>query len=286
MSNLLINNRFFFLDDLLPFIKRYSGSTFVVKYGGSIMEDNSLKFSVIKDICFLHSLGINLVIVHGGGVIINYWLNKLNIEPMFKDGVRITDHETMQVVEMVLSGKINKDLVSLLNNNNTLSIGLSGKDLNFIQASPLFDSIDNLAGKVDTISIDLLNLFLSKKIIPVIASIACGKDGKTYNINADTVASAVASSLQADKLILLTDTLGVLTDINDQSTLVKDLNLSTVKKLQSMKVISGGMIPKIQCCINALKSNVKSTHIIDGRIKNSLLYEVLTSERIGSMIVL
>lgn len=286
MSNLLINDRFHFLRDTLPFLKKYSGSTFVIKYGGSAMQNQLLKSQVIEDICFLYFLGINVVLVHGGGFFINHWLHKLNIQPKFDHGVRITDSDTMQVVEMVLMGQVNRELVSLLNQNNIFSVGLSGKDANLIQASSLFSSSNNLTGKVDFINNKILKLLLSNKCLPVVASVASDFDGQTYNINADTAASSIASSLKADKLILLTDTPGILSDVNNSSTLIRCLDLKTVKKLQFNNIISGGMIPKVQCCIDALESCVKSAHIIDGRVRHSLLYEVLTHDRIGSMIVL
>lgn len=284
MSN-LSSDRFRFFSDILPFFRKYLGSTFVIKYGGSAMQNHLLKSQVIEDICFLHLLGINLVLVHGGGSFINDWLNKLNIQPRFSDGIRITDSDTMQVVEMVLVGKVNKELVSLFNQNNIFSVGLSGKDGNLVQASPLFNSPDNLTGKVDLVNNKILNLLLSNKCIPVVASVASGLTGETYNVNADTVASAIASSLKADKLILLTDTPGILNDLSDSSTLIKCLSLDKVKQLQSSNTISGGMIPKVQSCVSALESDVKSAHIIDGRVKHSLLYEILTEDRMGSMIV-
>lgn len=285
MSNLSISDRFCFLRDILPFFHKYLGSTFVIKYGGSAMQSDFLKSQVIEDIALLHFFGINLVLVHGGGSLINDWLRKLSIQPKFSNGVRITDLDTMQVVEMVLVGKVNKELVSLLSRNNVFSVGLSGKDGGLINASSISNSSTNLTGKVNFVNNKILNLLLSNKCLPVIASVASDSFGNTYNVNADTVASAIASSLKADKLILLTDTPGVLQDVNDSSSLIKDLNLDVLRKLQSNNVISGGMVPKIQCCVSALESNVKSVHIIDGRVEHSLLYEIFTKDRIGSMIV-
>lgn len=279
-------DRFAFIGDFLPFLQNYIGCTIVIKYGGSVMKDQFLKSKVIEDISFLHLLGIKIVLVHGGGPFINEWLTKLNITPKFDQGIRITDYPTMQIVEMVLSGQVNKNLVHLLNQNNVPCVGLSGKDSNLILASSLFDSPDNLVGKIDHINDKILRILLDNNYIPVIASVAAGIDSKTYNINADTVAGFIAESLQADKLILLTDTPGVMYDINDSSTLIKTLNLDYVHKLQKDLIISGGMIPKVECCLKALRSNVKSTHIIDGKIQHALLYELLTSDRIGSMITL
>nr|YP_009393174.1 acetylglutamate kinase [Bostrychia moritziana]ARW61736.1 acetylglutamate kinase [Bostrychia moritziana] len=285
MSNFLASDRFDFLDNILLFLRRYSGSTFVIKYGGSVMQDSSLKSTVIEDICFLYSVGINLVLVHGGGIAINSWLDKLNIKPKFMDGLRITDSNTMEVVEMVLMGKVNKELVSLINSHNISAVGLSGKDANLIQASPLFDSPDNLVGKVNIVNNKILNLLLSNRYIPVIASVSSDSIGQTYNINADTVASAIASSLKADKLILLTDTPGILRDLHNSSSVIKCLNLNEIKDLKQDNIISGGMIPKVDSCVKALQSEVKSAHIIDGRVKHALLYELFTNDRLGSMVV-
>jgi len=284
-SNSFDCGRLNFLSEALPFISEYSGSTFVIKYGGSAMQNSSVKSDVISDICLLYLLGINLVLVHGGGFFINKWLARLNIKPIFHNGIRFTDHNTMEIVEMVLAGKLNKDLVSLFSVNNVLSIGLCGKDASLIKASPLYNESNNLAGKVKSVDVKILNLLLSNRYLPVVASVASDFNGKTYNINADSVASAIASALKADKLILLTDTPGILLDINDSSSLIKNLNLSRIKELESSSIISGGMIPKVNACINSLESGVKSTHIIDGRLKHSLLYELLTIDRVGSMIV-
>nr|QCI06005.1 acetylglutamate kinase [Delesseria sanguinea] len=286
MLNSLKDDRFSSLIDILPFIKQYSGCTFVIKYGGSAMQNVLLQSEVIKDICFLYSMGIKVVLVHGGGPFINNWLTKLDIKPKFKDGIRVTDSKTMEIVEMVLVGKVNKQLVSLFNQNNISSVGLSGKDSNLIVASSLFDSPDNLTGKIDTINIEILELLLNNNYLPVIASVAMGINHQTYNINADTAAGFIAQSLNANKLILLTDTPGILLDINDSSSLIKELTLDYVTQLRKNLIISGGMIPKVDCCIQALKSNVNSTHIIDGRIQNALLYEIFTEDRIGSMIIL
>nr|YP_009394206.1 acetylglutamate kinase [Rhodomela confervoides]ARW62768.1 acetylglutamate kinase [Rhodomela confervoides] len=286
MSNHTVSDRFYFSTDTLSLVNKYSGATFVIKYGGSAMQNNSLQIDVIKDISLLHVLGIKIVLVHGGGLFINNWLNKLNIQPKFENGIRVTDHDTMEIVEMVLSGNINKHLVSLFNQNNILSIGLSGKDANLINASPMFDNSKNLTGKVESVNTLILDILLSNNCLPVVASVASDSDYNTYNVNADTAASSIASALKADKLILLTDTPGVLRNVDDSSSLISNLNLQSIKELYSEQIISDGMIPKIESCVNALNSNVKAAHIIDGRLKHSLLYEVLTSERVGSMIVL
>nr|YP_009396882.1 acetylglutamate kinase [Ophidocladus simpliciusculus]ARW66068.1 acetylglutamate kinase [Ophidocladus simpliciusculus] len=286
MSNFETNDHFYLSTNALSLMNSYVGSTFVVKYGGSAMRNNVLQSNVVQDLCFLRLLGINIVLVHGGGFFINEWLSRLNIEPKFENGIRVTDFETMELAEMVLTGKINKELVSLFNQNNIFCVGLSGKDANLVQASAMFDSPENLTGKVDLVNKKILNLLLSNNCLPVIASIASDLQGNTYNVNADTVASAIASTLKADKLILLTDTPGILYDSSNYSTTIKDLNLKTIESLQLQHIISGGMIPKIQSSIDALKLGVESVHIIDGTLRHALLYEVFTSERIGSKIVL
>lgn len=270
--------------EILPFIRKFSNSTIVIKYGGSAMKDQYLKDLFINDLLLLSSFGIKLILVHGGGPIINMWLKKYNIEPRFSDGVRITDQQTMEIVEMVLAGKVNKDLVALLNKNISCSIGLSGKDGNLLVASPLFDSQENFVGKVDRVNTSILTLLLDQGYIPVVASVASSKHGQAYNINADTAAGSIAKSLSAEKLILLTDTPGIMSDINDPNTLLRHITVKEAKMLKQKHVISGGMIPKVDCSIDALQSDVKSVHIIDGRVKHALLLEILTEKGIGSVL--
>ena len=269
-----------------PLIQQLHGRILVVKYGGAAMKNNSLKLKVIEDVVFLHNLGIKVILVHGGGPMNNSWLNKLNIVPKFENGVRITDDDTMKIVEMVLVGQVNKELVSLLNQHNISAIGLSGKDANLIISSKYFPASDNLVGKVEIVNNQILNVLLDAGYIPVIASVASDKFGETHNINADTVAGCLAQSLQSEKLVLLTDTRGIMLDISDISTLQKVLHISEVESLIKKNIISGGMIPKVECCIQALKNNVNSTHIINGSMEHSLLIELLTFNRIGSTIVL
>nr|YP_009398123.1 acetylglutamate kinase [Gredgaria maugeana]ARW67309.1 acetylglutamate kinase [Gredgaria maugeana] len=286
MSNSVSSDRFYFSVDTLSLIRQYAGSTFVIKYGGSAMKCKSLQTNIIQDISLLYLLGIKIVLVHGGGYLIDYWLRKLSIEPIFEEGLRVTDIKTMEVVEMVLSGHVNKRLVSLLNQNQIPSVGLSGKDANLITASPLFNNSHNFTGNVDYVNSKILSTLLDNKFFPVVSSVASDMEGNTYNINADTLASAVAVSLQADKLILLTDTPGVLSNIHDKSSVIKNINLDKINILKSSGVINSGMIPKIDCCIHALNNNIPSVHILDGRVRYSLLYEILTKDRLGSMLVL
>nr|YP_010986317.1 acetylglutamate kinase [Pachymeniopsis lanceolata]WOL37235.1 acetylglutamate kinase [Pachymeniopsis lanceolata] len=272
--------------EALPFIQSFSGTTMVIKYGGSTMKDSKLRSRVIEDILFLFCIGIRPVLVHGGGPMINSWLSRLDIEPKFKDGIRITDKSTMEVVEMVLSGRVNKDLVTLFNQRNVNAIGLSGKDGNLIGVRKMFNQEDNYVGTVNYINTQIIELLLNNGYIPVIASIGADSQGSSYNINADTVAGALASSLKAEKLILLTDTHGIMHDIDDLNTLIKRINVVQAEKLKKNKVISGGMIPKVECCIKALQNSVSSAHIINGQVEHSLLLEILTNEGIGSMLTL
>nr|YP_009019578.1 acetylglutamate kinase [Gracilaria salicornia]AHH24546.1 acetylglutamate kinase [Gracilaria salicornia]UAD87682.1 acetylglutamate kinase [Gracilaria salicornia] len=274
------------LSDMLPFIQRFYGSTIVIKYGGSAMKDPDLKSKIIEDILFLYHIGIKVVVVHGGGPIINYWLKQMNIEPKFCNGVRVTDKKTMELVEMVLVGKVNKDLIALFNRSSNRAVGLSGKDANLITASGLFaDQPNNYTGRVQQINLDIILFLLSHGYIPVIASVASDENGQTYNINADSVAGSIAEYLNADKLILLTDTPGIMSNVNNTSTLIKHLNIKQLEHLKNQQIIVGGMIPKVDCCIKALKKNVISAHIINGNIKHALLLEILTSSGIGSKLV-
>nr|YP_009511533.1 acetylglutamate kinase [Gracilariopsis mclachlanii]AXI97410.1 acetylglutamate kinase [Gracilariopsis mclachlanii] len=274
------------LSDALPFIQRFYGRTIVVKYGGAAMKNLQLKSKVIEDILFLSYIGIRIVIVHGGGPMINHWLKKIDIEPKFLDGIRITDKATMEVVEMVLVGKVNKDLVTLLNRSSPIAVGLSGKDAKLITASSLFvNQVDNYTGKVEQVNVKIIDLLLDQGYIPVIASVAADLNGQAYNINADTVAGSIAEYLHAEKLILLTDTPGIMTDISCPSTLIKYLNIQEAERLKKEQVILGGMIPKVDCCIKALRNNVNAAHIINGSVEHALLLEILTSDGIGSMLI-
>nr|QCI07346.1 acetylglutamate kinase [Leiomenia cribrosa] len=273
-----------FLSQILPFIKKLSGRIIVIKYGGAAMKNDDLTSKVLDNVLLLSSIGVKVVLVHGGGPMINHWLKKCNIEPKFYNGIRITDEDTMEIVEMVLVGKVNKKLVSMLNTKKQCAVGLSGKDGNLAIASRLFKSEENFVGEINAIDIKVLNLLIKNNYIPIIASIAADKNGQTYNINADTFAGILADALSAEKLVFLTDIPGIMYDINDIGTLIKSINIDKIKELKEEKIISGGMIPKVDCCINAVKGNVKSAHIIDGKVHNGILLELFTNERIGSMI--
>ena len=272
------------LSEALPFIQEFAGKTIVIKYGGSAMQDQELKNKVLEDVLFLSYIGLKPVLVHGGGPVINDWLRKLSIKPEFTQGIRVTSLSTMEVVEMVLVGKVNQELVALINQKKGRAIGLTGKDASLITASRLFDQADNFVGKIDSVNPSIVNLLIDQGYIPVITSIAAGCDGLSYNINADTVAGAIAAALGAEKLILLTDTPGVMKNIDDPNSLIRLINVFDVDTLKSEKIILDGMIPKVNCCVDAVINGVKSAHIIDGRILHALLLEILTKDGIGSMI--
>lgn len=281
-----MSHRFYFSSETISLIRQYVGSTFVIKYGGSAMKDEVVQSNVIEDIALLCSLGIKIILVHGGGYLVDTWLKKLDLNPRFENGIRITDAQTVEVVEMVLSGQVNKKIVSLFNNVNIPAVGLSGKDSNLVIASPRSNNDGDFTGTVSKVSTKILDNLTSSGFLPVISSIASNSLGSTYNINADTFASSIASAIQADKLILLTDTPGVLADISNPQTLIKDLNLEKINKLKSDGIIKHGMIPKVDACLDALRNNVKAAHIVDGMLRYSLLYELFTYSRIGSRIVL
>nr|UEQ12025.1 acetylglutamate kinase [Kumanoa mahlacensis] len=272
------------LTKFLPSIEKLKTSTIVIKYGGAAMKDLKLTQQVIQDIVFLSKLGLKLIIVHGGGPLINFWLDKVNIQTFFENGIRVTDLKTMEVVEMVLSGKVNKQLVSILNSNNISAIGLSGHDANLITASPTSESNNNYVGRIDKINPIIINLLLKNNYLPVIAPVGLDIKGQAYNINADTVAGEIAIAINAQKLIILTDKPGILLNVVDPSSVISHLNIIKVKQLISQNIITAGMLPKVQCCLKAISQGVNATHIIDGRISHSLLLSLLTDCPVGSII--
>ena len=273
------------LSEALPYIQKFANRTIVIKYGGAAMKDSSLKAKVIRDVVFLSCVGVRPVVVHGGGPEINTWLQKLNIASLFKDGLRVTDAATMDVVEMVLAGRVNKELVSLISRAGALAVGLCGKDGNLIQARPVGKEGVGFVGEVTNVDTGLIESLVNSGYVPVISSVAADENGQAYNINADTVAGEIAAALQAEKLILLTDTPGILYDYHDPSTLLKKLDIQKARDLIDRGIVSGGMIPKVSCCVRSLAQGVKAAHILDGRLPHSLLLEILTDEGIGSMIV-
>lgn len=273
------------LSEALPYIQQLAGKTVVVKYGGAAMKNSDLKDRVIRDVVLMSCVGIRPVVVHGGGPEINTWLDKLGIEPQFKNGLRVTDAATMDVVEMVLVGRVNKELVALMNQAGGLAVGLCGKDANLITARPADAEGVGFVGEVTSVSTQLLESLVNAGYIPVVSSVAADETGQSYNINADTVAGEIAAALGAEKLILLTDTAGILRDYTNLSTLLPKLDIQEARKLIEEGVVSGGMIPKVNCCVRSLAQGVRAAHIIDGRIPHALLLEILTDSGIGSMLV-
>lgn len=273
------------LIEALPYIQKFSGRTVVVKYGGAAMKDGYLKDKVIRDIVFLASVGVRPVVVHGGGPEINSWLGKLGIEAQFKDGLRVTDAATMDVVEMVLVGRVNKELVSLINRAGGKAVGLCGKDGNLIKARPEGREGIGFVGEVTNVDVSLIESLSSSGYIPIVSSVAADETGQAYNINADTVAGELAAALGAEKLILLTDTAGILKDYKDPSTLIPKASIQEARQLIETGIVAGGMIPKVSCCVRSLAQGVRAAHIIDGRIPHALLLEIFTDQGIGSMIV-
>ncbi|KAH6831733.1 N-acetyl-l-glutamate kinase [Perilla frutescens var. hirtella] len=273
------------LSEALPFIQKFRGKTIVVKYGGAAMKSEALQASVIADIVLLSCVGLRIVFVHGGGPEINQWLSRLNIEPNFLNGLRVTDASTMEIVSMVLVGKVNKQLVALINKAGGTAVGLSGIDGRLLTARPSPNSSQlGFVGDIASVDPTIIRPLIDNNHLPVIASVAADPTGQPYNINADTAAGELAAALGAEKLILLTDVAGILEDRNNPDSLVKEINIKGVKKMIEDGKIAGGMIPKVNCCVRSLAQGVRTTSIIDGRLKHSLLLEILTDEGAGTMI--
>ncbi|XP_051126911.1 uncharacterized protein LOC127248563 isoform X2 [Andrographis paniculata] len=272
------------LSEALPFIQKFRGKTIVVKYGGAAMKSEVLQASVISDIVLLSCVGLRIVFVHGGGPEINQWLTKLNIQPNFLNGLRVTDASTMEIVSMVLVGKVNKNLVALINKAGATAVGLSGIDGRLLTARPSHNSSLGFVGDIASVDPSILRPLVDNNHIPVIASVAADATGQSYNINADTAAGELAAALGAEKLILLTDVSGLLKDRDDPKSLVKEIDIKGVQKMVEDGTIAGGMIPKVNCCVRSLAQGVKTASIIDGRLKHSLLLEILTDQGAGTMI--
>jgi acetylglutamate kinase len=281
------------LMEALPYIQRFYGKTFVIKYGGSAMTDEELKASFAQDIVLLKYVGINPVVVHGGGPQIDELLEKLGITSRFVRGMRITDQQTLDVVEMVLVGKVNKEIVSLINQHGGMAVGLSGKDGGLILARKMNVTVSEngeppeiidigMVGEIIGINPLVINSLDENKFIPVIAPVGVGRAGETYNINADLVAGEVAEALHAEKLILMTDVAGVK---DRKGELLSTLKVNQARKMIEDGVIASGMIPKVECCMEALKGGVEKTHIIDGRVKHVVLLEIFTKEGVGTEVV-
>lgn len=272
------------LSDALPYIQQYAGKTVVVKYGGNAMTNASLKQAVMSDIVLLSLVGIRIVLVHGGGPEINAMLERVGKESRFVNGLRYTDKETMDIVQMVLCGKVNKDLVDLLHLHKGKAVGLCGLDGHLIEAKQKDESL-GLVGEITAVNPRIINDVLDSGYIPVISTVASGADGEVYNINADTAAARIAAEVKAANLILMTDIVGLLEDKDDENTLIYSVGVSEVPYLKKQGIVSGGMIPKIDCCVEAVRRGVPKANIIDGRIPHSILIELLTNEGAGTMIV-
>ena len=278
------------LTQALPFIKRYHGKTIVIKYGGSAMTDQKIKEQFIQDVVLMKFVGINPVVVHGGGPEINAMLEKIGKESRFVEGNRVTDLETVEIVEMILSGKVNKDLVSNINRHGGRAIGLSGKDDNMILVEKKFiekdgETIDiGYVGENKEINTDIIDILDFNNYIPVISTIGVDKEGQTYNINADYVAGEIAGKIKADRLIFLTDVDGIMQDHTNKETLISDITRKEVEILIENGTISGGMLPKVETCLHALKKGVENVIILNGKIEHSILLELFTEEGAGTLI--
>ena len=270
------------LVNALPYIQKYTGKILVVKYGGNAMINEDLKDSVMQDIILLSLIGVKVVLVHGGGPEITEMLYKVGKDSQFVNGLRVTDKETVDIVQMVLAGKVNKNLVNLIENKGGKAIGLSGIDGHMIEACTKDEAL-GFVGDITNVNVKPILDVIEKGYIPVVSTIGCDKEGNTYNINADTAAAKIAGELHAESLISMTDISGILKDKNDPSTLIPKITVSEAPALIENGTIGGGMIPKVECCINAIKWGVEKVFIIDGRIPHSILIETLTDEGIGTM---
>lgn len=272
------------LSQALPYIQQYNNKIIVIKYGGNAMENEELKQNVIRDVVLLSEIGIKVVMVHGGGPSIDATLKKMNKTTEFINGLRYTDEETMQVVQMVLAGQTNKDLVSLITQAGNKAVGICGMDAQLIQAEKYESDIDlGHVGKIININENIILDLLDKGYIPVVASLGCDEVGNVYNINADLAAASIAAKLKAENMVLVSNIPGVLENPNDETSLIPIIKTSEIEDLKKKEIISGGMIPKVDCCMTAIEKGVKKTCIIDGRVPHSLLIEILSNEGIGTM---
>ncbi|MBQ7352419.1 MAG: acetylglutamate kinase [Clostridia bacterium] len=272
------------LTQALPYIQKYYGKVIVIKYGGNAMINEQLKAQVMEDIVLLSLIGVKVVLVHGGGPEITDTLKKIGKESVFVDGLRVTDKETADVVQMVLAGKINKTLVNMLEINGGKAIGISGLDGHMIEAQ-MKDERLGYVGRITNVDVTPILDLLEKGYIPVVSTIGCDKDGNVYNINADTAAAFIAGGMKAERLITMTDIEGILRDKNDHTSIIPCIDLKMAEELFTTGIISGGMIPKVECCIDAIHKGVKKVTILDGRVPHALLIETLTNEGAGTMVV-
>ncbi len=271
------------LTQALPYIKQYNGKTVVIKYGGNAMVNETLKLQVMEDIVLLWLIGVKVVLIHGGGPEISEMMQRLGKQPEFIDGLRVTDKETVDIVQMVLAGKVNKTLVNLLENRGGRAVGLSGIDGHLIEAR-VKDARLGYVGEITAVHIGPVRDLLERGYIPVISTIGCDREGNTYNINGDTAAARIAGALGAERLIMMTDIAGILRDRSDVNTLIPEITVSEAAELRRSGIISGGMIPKVECCIDAIRQGVRHVIIMDGRVPHSILMELLTDEGAGTMV--
>lgn len=281
-----IINKAEILTEALPYIKKFSGITVVIKYGGAALVNEEIKSTIIKDIALMKFVGFKPVVVHGGGKDINKALERVGIEPQFKDGLRVTDEETMEVVQEVLVGKVNKSLVTELCLQGINAVGVCGKDSGFMKvkkATP--NGLDlGLVGEVTEVDTTLINTLLDNDFVPVISTVGVDEEGNSYNVNADYAAVAVAGALNAEKLVFITDIAGVMRDVNDPNSVISTTNTAEINELIADGTIAGGMIPKVQCCLAGVNAGVKNVHILDGRIAHCLILEIFTNKGIGTLI--
>ena len=281
-----IINKAEILTEALPYIKKFSGITVVIKYGGAALVNEEIKSTIIKDIALMKFVGFKPVVVHGGGKDINKALERVGIEPQFKDGLRVTDEETMEVVQEVLVGKVNKSLVTELCLQGINAVGVCGKDSGFMKvkkATP--NGLDlGLVGEVTEVDTTLIHTLLDNDFVPVISTVGVDEEGNSYNVNADYAAVAVAGALNAEKLVFITDVAGVMRDVNDPNSVISTTNTAEINELIADGTIAGGMIPKVQCCLAGVNAGVKNVHILDGRIAHCLILEIFTNKGIGTLI--
>ena len=281
-----IINKAEILTEALPYIKKFSGITVVIKYGGAALVNEEIKSTIIKDIALMKFVGFKPVVVHGGGKDINKALERVGIEPQFKDGLRVTDEETMEVVQEVLVGKVNKSLVTELCLQGINAVGVCGKDSGFMKvkkATPNGQDL-GLVGEVTEVDTTLINTLLDNDFVPVISTVGVDEEGNSYNVNADYAAVAVAGALNAEKLVFITDVAGVMRDVNDPNSVISTTNTAEINELIADGTIAGGMIPKVQCCLAGVNAGVKNVHILDGRIAHCLILEIFTNKGIGTLI--
>ncbi|MBR6736864.1 MAG: acetylglutamate kinase [Clostridia bacterium] len=271
------------LTQALPYIKRYNGKTVVVKYGGNAMTSDALKMQVMEDVVLLWLIGVKVVLVHGGGPEINSIMDKLGKKPTFIDGLRVTDKETVDIVQMVLAGKVNKTLVSLLESKGGKAMGISGLDGALLKAEMKNEKL-GYVGNITEVNIEAITDLLEKGYIPVVSTVAGDSEGNVYNVNGDTAAARIAGALNAERLIMMTDIAGILKDKDDPSTLIPHVTVKEAEELKKQGIVSGGMIPKVDCCIDAITHGVENVVIMDGRVPHSILMEILTDEGAGTMV--